>query len=83
MYVPATYTKGRSSFEDYALQEFKRLSDYLGTVETGFAFVPQRAAPQRPRDFMVVLADGVNWDPLTKSQPHLVVYHGGTWKAVV
>ena len=79
-YIPTTYTPG-GNVEQYILDEFSRLSEELRTISEGFAFVLQKAEPAKPRLGMVVLADGINWNPLATGVPHLVVFNGTTWIA--
>jgi hypothetical protein len=65
--------------DESARTQFSRLSEVL----TGELVVPlHNVAPTRPRIGRVVVADGVNWDPLTAGVPRLVWFNGTAWVAL-
>lgn len=66
----------------YVFEELDRIEEAFHQLLTGFGFQVYTAEPTRKRKFMVVLADGVNWDPLTLGVPHLVLFDGTVWQPV-
>lgn len=79
-YTPEGYVP-QTEFERYVVNELDRLANEHLLMTTGFSFDVQTAEPARPRQYMVVLADGVSWDPLSLGRAHLVVYTGSAWVA--
>jgi hypothetical protein len=80
-YIPPNFSP-ESRFEALMKRELETLSTELQSIMAGFGFTPLTAAPAKPRKYMVVLADGINWNPLALGRPHLVVYTGTAWVAV-
>lgn len=60
----------------YVENQFLRLSQALEFAEA-VQLVEQNAEPIRPRDGLIALADGVNWDPGNGSGYY--GYHNGSW----
>lgn len=79
-YIPPNFSP-ESRFEALVKQELETLATELQSMLSGFGFTPLTVAPAKPRKYMVVLADGTNWNPLALGRPHLVVYTGTTWVA--
>lgn len=59
-------------------EEFYRLAQALSSPQSLMQMSTIYAAPEKPRDGMVVLADGVRWNP--GSGDGLYRYKNGTWK---
>lgn len=61
----------------YVQEELQAISAFLQLVEQGL-FIPEtNKAPAKPRDAMVVFADGTNWNP--GAGRGLYVYYTGAW----
>ncbi len=62
---------------EYIYREFLRISAEFDLIAEG-RFLPIRSSvPVKPRDGMLVVADGVNWNP--GSGKGLYEYRSGTW----
>jgi len=59
-------------------QEFQRVSEAMAQPQPFFLMVTSYSAPAKLIDGMVVLADGVHWNP--GSGDGLYRYKNGTWK---
>ena len=62
MYVPKPPT-GESGLAEYVYGEFLRISEEIGLIREGRGLAPLALAPKKPREGMIVIADGVNWNP--------------------
>ena len=60
-----------------AIQEALSQSDATTLINLKKSF----KEPARPRDTMIVVADGTHWDP--GSGKGLYIYEGGSWKLVL
>ena len=47
----------------YIHEEFLRISEEIGLIREGRGLTPLALAPKKPREGMIVVADGVNWNP--------------------
>ena len=57
--------------------EFTRLAQALADSQPFLLLQQLNVAPDRPRNGMVVLADGTNWDP--GSGAGVYAYYGSAW----
>lgn len=48
---------------EYIYREFLRISAEFVQIAEGRYFAPLAAAPAKPREGMIVVADGTNWNP--------------------
>lgn len=80
-YRRAPYTEG-GDLTEYLQRELENIENEFNRIAGGFAFTLLKAEPPKPRLGQIVLADGVNWDPLTAGAPRLVVFNGSAWVAV-
>lgn len=55
-------TTGNPALEDYLAQELRKIAEALLSVEE-ILLVELNVEPDKPRDGMIVLADGTNWNP--------------------
>lgn len=67
-------------------EEFQRLKERVQELEalefTHLRLAKQYRAPARPREGMIALADGVNWDPGADSAAGLYQFQDGTWQRI-
>ncbi len=64
-YEPGTIDFGEEnllSFQQFVLEELQRISDSIAQVED-ILLKELNVAPDKPRNGMIVLADGTNWNP--------------------
>lgn len=62
----------------YLEREFQRLAGELQVGVESVILTECHVEPTKPRDGMVVLADGTDWDP--GSGAGFYGYSGGTWR---
>ena len=62
--------------ETYLAQEFRRIAESFLNIEE-ILLVELNVEPEKPRDGMVVLADGTNWNP--GSGAGFYGRQGGSW----
>ena len=74
VYVPTYAGK-----DPEAKEEFDRLAQLLN--DGMILLLTLHAAPAKPRQGMLVIADGTDWDPLTVGVPTMVWYNGTDWVA--
>lgn len=76
------YTPGPiSRLEDlpgYIFQELLQISAELGRIEEGRFLPILHSAPGRPREGMLVIADGTDWNP--RGGKGLYEYRDGNWE---
>ena len=60
LYVPEPLSGEVSA--DYVFRELSRISNAVNLLSQGYCLV-LAVEPLRPEDGMIVVADGVNWDP--------------------
>lgn len=79
MYTPNNPPTTESSAEilSYLHTEFLKISEALTTIQMGMFLDELHAAPAKPRDRMIVIADGTDWNP--GSGAGVYVYRGGAW----
>ncbi len=75
-YVPSPAPVGREDLPRYLLQELNRIREALLAIED-IELVELNVAPVKPRDGVIVLADGTNWNP--GSGAGYYGYHSGSW----
>lgn len=61
-------------------RELQRLSAVVNGGVPRFVLEPQAVAPDKPREGMMVNADGANWDP--GAGAGIYQYLGGAWVAL-
>ena len=76
MYIPLQPPVA-SQTTDYVFQEFLRISEELSLIREGRGLDPLTVAPKKPREGMIVIADGTNWDP--GSGKGAYEYKSGAW----
>ena len=62
MYVP-NMPPVEGPLATYIHEEFLRISEEIGLIREGRGLSPLALAPKKPREGMIVVADGVNWNP--------------------
>lgn len=62
MYVPKT-PPVEGPLAAYIHEEFLRISEEIGLIREGRGLSPLALAPKKPREGMIVVADGTNWNP--------------------
>ena len=61
-YVPAMVPLDDKNLAQYIRSELEKISEAFGKVED-IQLVELHVAPERPREGMIVMADGTDWDP--------------------
>lgn len=79
MYSPTPlYSTDPADVAAYVQQELQTLAQALSSISVPhITFAELHVAPAKPRDFMVVAADGTDWDP--GAGKGLYVYYSGAW----
>lgn len=62
---------------EYILREHQRIANALESKLDNAPEKPLYAAPTKPRDFMIVAADGTTWNP--GSGKGYYAYYNGAW----
>ena len=62
MYIPKT-PPVEGPLAAYIHEEFLRISEEICLIREGRGLSPLALAPKKPREGMIVVADGVNWNP--------------------
>ena len=75
MYTPGQPPSIPAQLGSFLQQELARIAAELSRQTQ--QLTPQHAAPARPRDGLIVLADGTHWDP--GSGAGFYGYRGGSW----
>lgn len=75
MYTPAQPPTDPKQLAAFLQQELARISREFAAPT--HQLQPQAAAPARPRDGLIVLADGTNWNP--GSGAGYYGYRSGAW----
>jgi hypothetical protein len=68
---------GNEGLVEYLSAELRRISEELGQLAEGRGFPSLHAEPLKPRDGMIVLADGTDWNP--GSGAGFYERKGGVW----
>lgn len=77
MYTPGVPPQDLERLSGYLMEELLQISAALRMVEEG-RFLPLLAvAPGKPREGMLAVADGVNWNP--GSGKGLYEFRSGSW----
>ena len=77
MYAPSPPPQSVADLPSYIWEELLRLAQVVSTVD--FLQVKVwHSPPDRPRDGMIVAADGTDWNP--GSGAGFYGYLGGTWR---
>lgn len=80
MWTPGTVPAGdMHALQAYIAQEFQNLAQELSMNAFQFAQLAETfVAPQKPRDGLVVFADGTSWNPGGTGRG-VYVYSSGVW----
>lgn len=62
---------------EFLLRQLDILEDALNNGQTEIKLVKRNSEPDRPREGMIVLADGTNWDP--GSGQGVYAYYNSAW----
>lgn len=62
----------------YLAQELEKIAQAFFVTDE-VQLTPQHSAPERPRDGLIVMADGTNWNPGGTGSQHLVAYLNNAW----
>ena len=76
MYVPKLPPAG-SPLAEYIYAEFLRISEEIGLIREGRGFPVLALAPKKPREGMIVIADGSSWNPGAGKGAY--EYKSGAW----
>ena len=76
MYIPKPPTVS-GPLAEYVYGEFLRISEEIGLIREGRGLDPLALAPKKPREGMIVIADGTNWNP--GSGKGAYEYKSGAW----
>ena len=70
-----------SGVDPRLVAELRQDQEAMNSPVDGIVFNPLSAEPKKPQDGLTVMADGVNWDPLTLAtgDTYKVCYYGGAW----
>lgn len=79
MYVPSIPPSSVNEIPGFLGQELGFISKAMSEPKTFFMLEMSYAAPSKPKDGMVVLADGTSWNPSAGGQG-FYGYYGGSWK---
>lgn len=79
MYTPSPVPHDSlTGMERYLQQELQRIADHFRSFSVdGVQLAVRNVAPSKPRDGLVVFADGTNWNPGTGRGVY--VYSSGAW----
>lgn len=61
----------------YVYRELLRISAEFGQIAEGRYFEPRYTAPAKPREGMIVIADGTSWNPGAGKGAY--EYRSGAW----
>ena len=76
MYIPTNVPPDPAALPGYLMDELRRISQ--GTATSVVQLDMLHKEPDRPKDGMVVMADGVFFNP--GSGPGFYGYRGGAWR---
>ena len=76
MYIPTNVPNDSALLPGFLMEELRRIS--LGTSTRTVQLDVLHKAPDKPKDGMVVMADGVSFNP--GSGPGFYGYRGGAWR---
>lgn len=78
-YIPSVPPPGLDSILHQFLEEqFRYISEALQEVEN-IQLKQLNAPPDRPRDGLIVLADGTNWEPVVAGGEGYYGYYAAAW----
>ena len=76
-YTPAQVPSDPAQLPAFLLQELANLRSQLAAAQSSLYLQTLYAAPDRPRDGLIVLADGTTWNPGAGAGVYARV--GGAW----
>ena len=77
-YVPGPVPPDPRGLQRYLREEFEKIAAAVKALAAGH-LETSYAAPSKPREGDIRLADGTRWNP-TGSGPRFVGYRGGAWR---
>lgn len=77
MYTPSILPTDANELSLAVQREFERLAQELRATQPSILLDRLNVAPSKPRNGMVVFADGTNWNP--GSGQGFYGYKGGVW----
>jgi hypothetical protein len=77
IYRPTTPPTDPKALPTYLQSEFQRIAVVMASNVDSVSLEPQYRAPVKPRDGLVVMADGSSWNP--GSGAGVYVYRGAAW----
>ena len=78
MYFASNPPADQSLLPAFIFQELRKLQEVLNAPQPFALLDPQYVAPAKPREGMVVLADGTSWNP--GAGAGFYGYRGGAWR---
>ena len=76
-YEPETVPEGEEALARYLQRELNRIAEVFTAVEN-IQLAELNVEPEKPREGLIVLADGTNWNP--GSGAGFYGYRGGAWQ---
>ncbi len=76
-YDPARVPAGEDDIREYLQRELDRIAEIFAGVEN-IQLAQLHVEPEKPREGLIVLADGTDWDP--GSGAGFYGYRGGAWQ---
>ena len=81
LYVPGPPPNDPKALPRYLYEEFQKLQRTVSLLAAGHIDTSY-AAPAKPRDGDIRLADGIDWDPVLAGAPRFVGYYAGAWHSL-
>lgn len=79
VYAPSAPPSDPVALNAYLNEEFSKIAVAIGRLAAGHVDTSY-AAPDKPREGDLRLADGTHWDPVSAGAPRFVGYAGGAWR---
>ena len=79
MYIAGNPPQDPAMLPGFLLSELRRLQEVLNSPMPFSQLDPQYVAPAKPREGMVVMADGVSWKPNGTGGQGFYGYRSGAW----
>lgn len=76
-YLPGVVPQGAAELPAFLAQELTKMAQALATPNEFLQLSTLYAVPRKPREGMVVLADGSSWNPGSGAGAY--VYRGAAW----
>ncbi len=78
MYAPALPPSSADGISGFLVDELQRISQAMNEAKAFYLLEMSYSIPAKPRDGMVVLADGTSWNP--GSGAGYYGYRAGAWR---